>query len=599
MRLSYNPLSLSSRHASLSGCRFAPLAFFLLMFALCSHAQSNVKITHPVAAQVIFGNYDPADYAPPKPNPLPSELALELAARISPDSLKNYIVRLSQFGTRNTGSDTTSNTTGIGAARRWVHQKFEEFGAASQGRLLPTYFQFDQVICSAGQHRNILAVLPGTDTAQHGIVLVEGHMDSRCDVLCDITCPAEGVEDNATGTALVMELARVMSRYSFPNTLVFMVTIGEEQSLAGARAFATYARNNNLPIRATLNNDVIGGIYCGKTSSPPSCPGLDNVDSTSVRLFSSGGFNSTHKQLARFIKLQYRENLLPTAAVPMNVRIMSPEDRTGRGGDHIPFREKSYPAMRFTSANEHGDASNGPTYTDRQHTSDDVLGADTDGDGTVDSFFVDFNYLSRNAAINANAMAMAALAVPTPINFTASRAFNILNVNIIGTSGSSAYRVALRTMTNDWDTVYTLRPAPAPSDTLYCKPTGTLYVSIATVDNFGVESLFSVEKLIAASSTDEPNETAAPNIRLFQNRPNPFDEATWISFWVNDPPIHREAHIHVTDLQGKTVERIPVALRQGMNEVLYTHGYGVRGTFAYALLIDGHTVDARQMVFAN
>jgi len=562
-------------------------------------AQTNFKITSPAAAQVIFGKHNPADYVPAAPNPLPADLALELSTRISPDSLKSYIIRLSQFGTRNTGSDTLSATTGVGAARRWVHQKFAEFGAASKGRLLPTYFQFDQLICTAGQHRNILAVLPGTDTAQHGIVLVEGHMDSRCDVLCDIDCPAAGVEDNATGTALVMELARVMSRYSFSNTLIFMVTIGEEQSLAGARAFATYARNNNLPIRATLNNDVIGGIYCGKTSSPPSCPGLDNVDSTSVRLFSSGGFNSPHKQLARFIKLQYRENLLPTAAVPMNVRIMSPEDRTGRGGDHIPFREKNYTTMRFTSANEHGDASNGPTYTDRQHTSDDVLGADTDGDGTVDSFFVDFRYLARNAAINANATAMAALAVPTPTNFTASRAFNILNVNILAPTGTPTYRVALRTLTNDWDTVYTLRPDPAASDTMYCKPTGTLYVSVATMDDFGVESLFSAEKLIAASSADEPGAAAEPNIRLFQNRPNPFDEATWISFWVNDPPVHREAHIHITDLQGKTVERIPVALRQGMNEVLYTHGYGVRGTFAYALMVDGLAVDARQMVFAN
>ncbi len=562
-------------------------------------AQTNIKIVSPTVTKVLAGNYNPGDYPPTASNPLPADLALELAARISPDSLKSYILRLSQFGTRNTGSDTLSATVGIGTARRWVHQKFEDFSAANAGRLLPTYLQFDQVICAAGQHRNIIAVLPGTDTAQHGIVLMEGHIDSRCDVLCDVTCPAAGVEDNATGTALVMELARVMSRYSFRNTLVFMVTIGEEQGLSGATAFATYVKNNNLPLRAVLNNDVIGGIYCGKTSSAPSCPGLDNVDSTSVRLFSSGGFNSQHKQLARFIKLEYRENLRPAAAVPMNVRIMSPEDRTGRGGDHIPFREKNYAAMRFTSANEHGDASNGPTYTDRQHTSDDILGADTDGDGVVDSFFVDFRYLARNAALNANAAAMAAMAVPTPTSFTATRAYNVLNINITSPLDTPSFRVALRTTTNDWDTVYTIGPNPALSDTLYCKPAGALYVSVATVDKFGVESLFSGEKLIAVSATEEPTEAAEPNIRLFQNRPNPFDEATWISFWVNELPIHREAHIHITDLQGKTVERIPVSLRQGMNEILYTHGYGVRGTFAYALVVDGQAVDARQMVFAN
>ncbi|HAD11381.1 MAG TPA: hypothetical protein DCF33_02975, partial [Saprospirales bacterium] len=183
-----------------------------------------------------------------------------------------------------------------------------------------------------------------------------------------------------------LELARIMSKYQFPNTIVFLITTAEEQGLLGADAFADYIEQKNIPLRAVLNNDVIGGVLCGETSSPPSCPGLDHVDSTSVRLFSAGGFNSRHKQLARFIKLQYQENLQPIAEVPMNVRIMSPEDRTGRGGDHIPFRQKGYPAMRFTAANDHGDASNGPGYDDRQHTSEDILGADTDGDGAVDSF---------------------------------------------------------------------------------------------------------------------------------------------------------------------------------------------------------------------
>lgn len=347
------------------------LLTWLTTLAFGTTAQTNIRILPTTVEQVLLGNYTPAHYAPGSPTPLPAALSVELANRISPDSLKAYIIQLSQFGTRNTGSDTLSTQSGIGAARRWVYGKFQEFGRNNHNRLLPAYLQFDQNICNMGQHRNIFAVLPGMDVTQKGIIVIEGHMDSRCDVLCDVNCPAAGVEDNATGTALVIELARVMSRYAFRNTLVFLVTIGEEQGLSGAEAFATYSRNNNLPIRAVLNNDVIGGIYCGKTSSPPSCPGLNHADSTSVRLFSFGGFNSTHKQLARYIKLQYREQLLPAAAVPMLVRIMSPEDRSGRGGDHIPFREKNYPSMRFTAANEHGDASNGSIYTDRQHTSDD------------------------------------------------------------------------------------------------------------------------------------------------------------------------------------------------------------------------------------
>lgn len=576
---------------------------FLLLFAIAqltpSFAQTNILSTTSLAEQIMLGNYNPNDYAPATATPLlPTALAADIQANISPDSLKAYILRLSEFGTRNSGSDTSSSITGIGAARRWTYQKFAEFGALQEGRLIPSYLQFDLAICGVNRHRNIFAVLPGSNPGS-GIVLVEGHIDSRCDVLCDTACLAQGVEDNATGTALVIELARVMSRYQFPNTVVFLVTIAEEQGLLGAEAFADYVQQKNIPLHAVLNNDVIGGILCGETSSPPSCPGLDAVDSTSVRLFSAGGFNSKHKQLARFNKLQYEENLLPFAQVPMNVRIMSPEDRTGRGGDHIPFREHNYPAMRFTSANEHGDASNGPDYTDRQHTSDDVLGVDTDGDGAVDSFFVDFNYLARNALINGNALAIAARGVALPPNFTTTRFGSQLTVVFDPPLDTHTVRIAVRSTTNDWDTIFTI--SPAFSDELSCNPTGAVFVSVAGVDAWGAESLFSVEKIAAFSATEEAaNAELEPNIRLFQNRPNPFDEATWISFWVNElPPVSQSAFVQISDLQGKIIQNLPVSLKQGMNEVLYTHGYGVRGTFAYALVIGGKTVDARQMIFAN
>ncbi len=575
------------------------LLLLSLFLPLCLAAQqTNILSTNALAEQILLGNYSPADYEPATLNPAPTALAADLNARISPDSLRASILHLSSFGNRNSGADTLSATTGIGAARRWVYQKFTEFSAANEGRLIPSYLQFDQEICTMGQHRDIFAVLPGTDPTRQGVILVEGHIDSRCEVLCDTACVAEGVEDNATGTALVMELARVMSHFSYPNTLVFVVTIAEEQGLYGAAAFAEYMQQQNIPLRAVFNNDVIGGIICGKTSSPPSCPGLDDIDSTSVRMFSSGGFNSRHKQLARFIKLEYRENILPVAAVPMNLRVMSPEDRMGRGGDHIPFREHNYTAMRFTSANEHGDASVGPDYTDRQHSSRDVLGADTDNDGIVDSFFVDFNYLARNTVINANAAAMAAYGVPSPVDFTGSRLGNQLTVNILDTAQVGAYRIALRSMSNDWDTVYTL--VGSTTGVFPCNATGGLFLSVGAVNAEGVESLFSGEKIIGiTSSTQEPGEQAEPNIRLLANKPNPFDEATWLSFWVNEVPAYHTAVLQVTDLQGKIVATLPLRLQAGWNEMLYTHGYGVRGTFIYSLIIDGHSVAARQMVFAN
>lgn len=565
----------------------------------CPFAQTNIVCTNPAVEQVLLGQYDPADYAATTVVSDPEAIVQGLTAGVAPDSLKAWIIRLSQFGTRNSGSDTLSATTGYGAARRWAFDKFGEFSAASEGRLLVSYLQFDQDICGMGRHANVLAVLPGSDTSRHGVILIEGHMDSRCDVLCDVNCPAEGVEDNASGSALVLELARVMSAYTFPNTLVFCLTTAEEQGLLGAEAFAQYVQANQIPLRAVLNNDVIGGVVCGETASPPSCPGLNHIDSTSVRLFSAGAFNSPHKQLARFIKLQYREMLLPAAPVPMNVRIMSPEDRTGRGGDHIPFREKGYPAMRFTAANEHGDASNGPGYADRQHTSDDVLGVDTDGDQVVDSFFVQFHYLARNAVINGNAAAMAARAVPTPAGFTATRSGSQLTVHLDDPAATGLYRVALRSTANDWDSVFTL--AGSVTGTFPCNATGPVIVSVAGVDEQGIESLFSGEKLATTvtGATEPEADGDTRNIRLFQNHPNPFDEATWISFWVGRVPVVNSALIQISDTQGKIVGRLPVALKAGLNEVLYTHGYGVRGAFHYALLIDGKVVDARQMIFAN
>lgn len=575
--------------------KYIVLLSLLILWSGRAAGQTNILVTNPEADAVLKGNFSPADYAPAVVIDDPLFIASEMPGRIRPDSLRAFITRLSAFGTRNTGSDTLSDTRGIGAARRWVFDQFQAFSAAEEDRLLVSYLQFDQDICGVGRHRNIFAVLPGTDTANHGVIIVEGHIDSRCSGVCDTACVAEGVEDNASGTVLVMELARVMARYSFSNTIVFLVTIGEEQGLMGAYAFADYCVAQNIPVRAVYNNDIVGGIICGETSSAPSCPGLNHVDSTGVRLFSGGSAGSPNKQLARFVKLEYEEMLEPTAAVPMDVRIMSPEDRSGRGGDHIPFRLRGYPAIRFCSANEHGDASNGPDYDDRQHTEDDILGVDTDGDQVIDSFFVDFNYLARNAAINANAIAMSAQGVPIPekITFKRNGAEFIVNISDL----DPPFRVFLRTTSNDFDTIFEL------ADTTYgvfpCNPGGLVFVSAAKVNGVGIESLFSREiQLFPAVGVEEtePSKT----FELLQNRPNPFDESTWISFTAGQVPAFRKASIQIFDPGGRLVSELPIAhIREGLNEHLYVHGYGQTGVYVYRLVVDGQVMDAREMVFAN
>jgi hypothetical protein len=569
------------------------IACFFLFACLHSFAQTNIISTNPIAEQVLLGNYNPLSYQASVVKNRPDTIAKGLQARISADSLKATIVKLGTFYNRNTASDTASSTKGIGAARRWVYSVFQQIGTQNENRLIPSYLQFDQDICGMMQHRNIFAVLPGTDTSDKSVVILEGHMDSRCAGLCDTSCRAEGMEDNATGTALVMELARVMSRYSYKNTIVFMVTIGEEQSLAGAEAFASYVQQKGIKVKAVMNNDVIGGIICGQTSSPPGCPGLNAIDSTQVRLFSFGGYNSAHKNLARFVKLQYKEELRPYVKVPMTLSIMSAEDRTGRGGDHIPFRQKSYTAMRFTSANEHGDASNSTGYTDRQHTSDDILGKDINSDMVIDSYYVDFNYLARNAAINGVAAGMAAIGPQTPDFTLGYVSGNKMGIAITQATQYAKYRVAVRTTTNDWDSVYTINRL---TDTI--EAPGTIrFVSIASVDANGTESLFSREYFINATGNPDVN-ASSKGIELLQNRPNPSDESTIISILVNERP-SGTLQLRISDMSGKEIRSIPVELHQGMNEVLYEHGYNVSGTYIYSLLLDGKLLQSKRMVFAN
>ena len=572
------------------------LPLLLLFFSLTVFAQTNIISTSVTAEKVMLGNYDPLDFGAGIVIDHPDTISKLINKWVSPDSLKSYIEKLGTFYNRNSGSDTLSSTKGIGAARGWVFDKFKEFSGNADKRLIPSFLQWDEDICNVGTHKNMFSVLPGSDITDPSIIIVEAHIDSRCEGLCDIDCQAMGMEDNASGSALVLELARVMSQFTFKNTIVFMLTIAEEQGLLGANAFATYCQEKGIKIKCVLNNDVVGGVVCGKTASPPGCAGEGLVDSTHVRLFSYGSVNSFHKQFARFTKLEYQEQLINQVTVPMGIRIMSPEDRTGRGGDHIPFRQKGYTSIRLTCQNEHGDADvSDPNYMDRQHSFRDVLGVDTNNDGIIDSFFVNFNYLARNTVINANSLAMAAQGLITPgFDVTSAVKYNI-DVEIKPIISYPAYRVALRSISNDWDTVYTtsnLFETYVSSKAF----AGKVYVSVASVNELGIESLFSEEKTVDVTATDEVNE---PDFELLQNRPNPFDEATYILFISRKSYPDKNASVVIRSLDGKELERIPVKIKEGMNEVLYHHEYHAVGTLVYSLEVNGVNIDSKRMVFAN
>ena len=577
---------------------FSLLFIISLLSCFSLSAQTNIHFTNPKILDILKGNYNPQEYLPAFPVDDPYTISQDLIHLIQPDSLKATLIAMQAFHNRNTGSDTLSETIGIGAARKWLLQQFERYSAEQQSRLVTGYLEFDQNVCDMGRHKNVVAVLPGRDTSDPSSILIEAHFDSRCKDNCDGDCLALGMEDNGSGTALVLELARVMSRFVFDHTIIFMPVTGEEQGLVGSNAFADYAIQQSIPLKAVLNNDIVGGIICGETSSPPSCPGLNHVDSTQVRLFSFGGFNSPHKALARYIKLEYKEMIVPFSTVPMLVTIMTPEDRTGRGSDHIPFRENGFAAMRFCSANEHGDAGvEDPDYHDRQHTSDDILGVDTDGDLVLDSFFVDFNYLARNTIINGNAAAMAALGPVAPSIKSFAQDGDLLYIEIEDPHDYNQYVVGLRVSTNDFDTLYYISGSKAGVFELPSRQFN-IYVSAASIDQLGIESLFSEEKLVRITGIHDEQNTPKP-VELLQNKPNPFDESTIISFLVNDPVSVHSATIVILDLNGKKVKEIPVEVKEGMNEVLFPHGYNMTGTYMYSLYINDQLVATKKMVFAN
>lgn len=576
------------------------LVIYFLLAGQLVFAQTNIRLTNPIAKDLLKGNYDAATYADENALSMPEAIFEDLVSEISPDTLKVYVEKLTTFGNRNTGSDTLSESFGIGAARTWVHQKFQQLSVANGSRLVPTYLQFDQGICNMNRHKNVLAILPGVGDLKEEVVIVEAHIDSRCEGNCDVDCIAEGADDNGSGTALIIELARVMSNYAFERTVVFMATTAEEQGLFGANAFATYCEQNDVQVVAVYNNDIVAGTICGTTASPPGCPGLNAIDSINVRVYSNGGSFSKHKGLARYTKLQYEQNIADRVGVQTVINIMSPEDRSGRGGDHIPFRQRGYPAIRFTSANEHGNGNpSTPDYSDRQHTTEDILGEDTDGDGVIDSFYVDFNYLARNTLVNGNAIASAAFSPAPPIDFSIEEGINSIRFEIQDDREGMQYFIGLREQRQGNEFLLT-KETSSKIDSIGDLTAGIWYVTVAAIDSNGIESLFLVEERLFVTTNTEDLQLPIEPIELLQNYPNPFDEATTFAVVIREFVPQGEAFIVVHDLRGKILAKLPLDLKVGVNELQYDYQYHSYqpGTYAYSLEIDGKILATKRMIYA-
>lgn len=345
----------------------------------------------------------------------------KVLGEISAANIEASIRKLASFGTRHTLSSQDDPARGIGAARRWIRQEFDRYSRESGGRLQVSEDEFvqepTQRVPQPARLVNVVATLPGEqDESRDNIYVVSGHYDSCvCSQgMLDAESDAPGANDDASGTAAVMEMARVMSKYKFDATIVFMAVAGEEQGLLGATHWAENAVRNKVNIAAMITNDIIGNTIGGNGVRDSSrvrvfsegVPSNETEAEARVRQSVGGENDSPSRQLARYIK--------ETADIYLDkfkVTLVFRRDRYGRGGDHIPFLQRGFAAVRMTEPNE--------DFT-RQHQKVREEGGTRYGDVPD---MVDFAYVAQVARVNAAALARMALAPasPTGVRFKSGR----------------------------------------------------------------------------------------------------------------------------------------------------------------------------------
>ena len=352
-----------------------------------------------------------AQRRPPAPrNRTVAAIVRDIDAR----NIEQSIRKLVSFGTRNTLSEQNDPNRGIGAARDWLYAEFLKAAEASGGRMTVEKQSYEQPKAQRVPQptivTNIVATLKGTQPeSTNRIYVVSGHYDSMCNSPTDAKCDAPGANDDASGTAAVLEMARVMAKHQFEATIVFMAVAGEEQSLLGATHFAEQAKQKNWNIDAMFTNDIIGNTLGGNGVRDrgtvrvfsEGVPSNETPAEANTRRSVGGENDSASRQLARFIK-EMGERYVPQMKVMMIYR----RDRYGRGGDHIPFLERGWPAVRFTEVNEE---------FRHQHQNVRVENGVQFGDLPE---FVDFAYVANVARVNAASLAVLALAPARPKGVT-------------------------------------------------------------------------------------------------------------------------------------------------------------------------------------
>ncbi len=356
----------------------------------------------------------------------------KIVTEVSEDRIATILKKLESFGTRNTLSSQDDPVRGIGAARKWIYEQFRSYSP----RLEVSYDQYRLKKDESRGSRipndtdlyNVVAVLPGIVNKEQRVI-ISGHYDSVVLVrppgqaapgpgettpsgtpppMRDPNLDAPGVTDDGSGTACVMELARVLSQYQFEKTLVFIAFAGEENGLIGSTLYAQKARKENHKIEAVLNNDIIGSDRAGN----------GRVENSRVNVFSDDPADSPSRELARYVR-DTAQRYVPS----MRADLMFRADRLGRGGDHTPFNQEGFAGIRFSSPQEN---------FANQHSLTDTF-ANTS-----------VPYIVRVSKVNAAVAASLAWAPKPPVTLEQTERNGRKIDSIMLTRGKSRYDAALR-----------------------------------------------------------------------------------------------------------------------------------------------------------
>ena len=348
-----------------------------------------------------------ATAASAQPSPAEHALLHTLTAEVSPDQQRATIAKLVSFGTRHTLSDTRSDTRGIGAARRWVASQFQAMAKDCGGCLTvetPSEMFTGRRVPNPTEVMDVLAIQKGT-TDPGRVIVISGHIDSRVTDVMNTTSDAPGANDDASGTAAVIEAARVLSKHKFAATLVFAVLSGEEQGLYGGHVLANYATKQGWRVEADLNNDIVGnseGINGVRETTrvrvfSEGTKTVETAAEADKRRYNGGEVDSPSRQLAR-----YMQGLADAYLGNFKVTMVYRTDRFGRGGDQVEMLKAGFPSVRVTEANENYNRQHQDLRTENGIRYGDVIEG------------VDFAYLANVTRVNVLTMASLATAPAPP-----------------------------------------------------------------------------------------------------------------------------------------------------------------------------------------